>query len=225
MPDYKVKTLYSQGKKGKMSDTLAAVITGDVIGSSGITGERRKKLFACLGEAIKNKDAMPGDFKPEIFQGDSFQGFTSINVKKALNASLYIILKMMSEGFGIRVSLGIGDISFDSGESLTSDGTAFQLSGRNMEALKKNNDIIAIATGNEPLNDEWQVHATSLNFLLKRCTESQADAVVQMLLQKTQQEAADSLNIKQPAVQQRLQAAGWPLMQTIIERFELQFYI
>ncbi|CAN5713160.1 hypothetical protein BH10BAC3_BH10BAC3_00510 [soil metagenome] len=201
----------------------AAVLTGDVIASSSIAANRRKKLLKAMEEAMLKAASILPDFKPEIFQGDSFQGYTLEKIAEALRATLFIIMYMRSEGFGIRVSTGIGNISFESGSSLTSDGTAFHHSGRNMEVLKKKDLLLAIGTDKETLQNEWNVHTTTLNFLLKRCTPLQAAALLQMLEKKTQQEAATNLQVKQPAIQQRLQAVGWPVIQTILARFELQF--
>jgi hypothetical protein len=201
----------------------AAVITGDIISSSAISTRQRKKLLTLLKEVNAKAVAILPDYKPEFFQGDSFQGYSTASIKTSLKASLFIMLQMMSNDFGVRISTGIGEIDFATGESLTSDGTAIQLSGRNMESLKKTDNLIALGWANPNKSAEWQVHAASLNFLLKRCTALQAAAIAQMLLNKTQQEAAETLAVKQPAIQQRLQAAGWPLMETIIGRFESQF--
>ena len=201
----------------------AAVITGDVIASSKIANNRRKKLLKTMEEAMQKAAAILPDFKPEIFQGDSFQGYTVEKTTEALRASIYIITHMLSEGFGIRVSTGMVNILFEGHTSLTRDGTAFHHSGRNMELLKKKDLMLAIGTDNEVLQAEWDVHTATLNFLLKRCTTLQAEALLEMLEKRTQQEAATNLQVKQPAIQQRLQAVGWPVIQTSLTRFEMQF--
>ncbi|MES2647860.1 MAG: hypothetical protein V4717_13345 [Bacteroidota bacterium] len=206
-----------------MPDKPAAVLTGDVIGSTSIAGSNRKRLLKVMEAATKKATTLLPDFKPEIFQGDSFQGYTLMKIQEALRATLFIILYMRKEGFGIRISTGLGTITFESGKSLTSDGTAFHQSGRNMEILKKKDLLLALSIDNEDLQNEWEVHNTALNFLLNRCTGLQAAALLQMLEKKTQQEAANNLHVKQPAIQQRLQAAGWPVIQSILTRFEMQF--
>jgi len=207
-----------------MAETIiAAVLTGDVIGSSKFSPVKRKKLLSIMRDAMEKARLLLPDFKPEIFQGDSFQGYTIKSPGQSLRTALYIIMSMQSQRFGIRISTGLGNISFQTGESLTSDGTAFQYSGRNMEILKKKDLVLAIGTDNEALQGEWEVHTATINFLLKRCTPLQAAALIEMLEKKTQQEAAANLKVKQPAIHQRLQAAGWPLLQNIIARFESQF--
>ena len=200
-----------------------AVITGDVIASTQITGEDRREMLECLQAATKDAHHFMEDFTPEIFQGDSFQGYSDKNPSLALRESLQIIMTMLRKNFGIRLSIGVGNMSFDGGTSNVSDGTAFRLSGRNLENLKKEDQLIAVAFDDEIKNAEWQVHSETLNYIIKRCSSLQAEAISEMIQGKTQVEAAEILQIKQPAVQQRLQASGWPLLQTILQRFESQF--
>ena len=197
-----------------------AVITGDIIGSSGIAGAKRRKLLTAMNHATEKAVMFLPDFKPEIFQGDSMQGFSIKKRQMALQAGLLIIAMLKAKGFNIRISIGLGNTTFSSGKSLTSDGTAFQHSGRNMEELKKKKMMLAAESDNEQWNAEWDVHCTTINYLLERWTVQQSEAVTETLLGSTQQAAAKKLRIHQSAVQQRLKAAAWPVLQTILKRFE-----
>ena len=76
--------------------------------------------------------------------------------------SLYCFLA--AENFKIRQAVGIGEISFKSDNIITSDGTAFRLSGENVDELKKRNELISIAFEDTALNEEWKVHSASLNY-------------------------------------------------------------
>jgi hypothetical protein len=201
----------------------AAAITGDVINSSSLNVVQRNELLAVLKTSLENCRNFLPDFKPEIFQGDSFQGFTTQATPHSLKTGIYLICQFLKAGFGLRISLGIGEISFPTGSSLTSDGSAFLQSGRNMDLLKKKEWQLAVNVADEKIQQEWDVHNATLNYLLEKCTAPQAEAMVQTLEGQTQQQAAESLGVKQPAIQQRLQAAGWPLLQTILHRFEMQF--
>ncbi|MEO7309622.1 MAG: hypothetical protein ABIX01_04435 [Chitinophagaceae bacterium] len=199
---------------------LIAVITGDIIGSSGVAGAKRKKLLAAMTAATAKATIFLPDFKPEIFQGDSLQGFSAQKKELVLQASLLIIAMIKAKGFGIRISIGLGNRTFSTGKSLTSDGSAFQHSGRNMEELKKKKLMLAIESDSVIWNAEWDVHCVTLNYLLDRWTIQQSEAVVEILLGSTQQAAAKKLRIHQSAVQQRLKAAAWPVVQAILNRFE-----
>lgn len=226
MHHYKAIGLYLQQKYTLMASSrhkYAIVLTGDVVGSSKLKAAQRRQLLTTLQAAAEVCKTFVPDFTPELFQGDSFQGYTAKAPSKALRAALYIIYQCKSRQYSIRISVGVGNISFNTGQSRSSDGTAFQQSGRQLEAMKKKDQQLFVSTDDEQLQQEWAVHAQTLNYLLKRCTAAQASALCAMLQGQTQQQAAETLQIKQPAVQQRLQAAGWDVLQNILQRFESQF--
>ena len=98
----------------------AAAITGDVIRSSSIRVVQRNELLAVIKDSLEKSRLFLPDFKPEIFQGDSFQGYTTQAVPQALRGALYIITSFMKNDFNLRISVGTGEISFVTGSSLTS---------------------------------------------------------------------------------------------------------
>jgi hypothetical protein len=103
---------------------------------------------------------------------------------------------------------------------VTSDGTAFQVSGLNLDAITKSGELIIIAGADDDFTSEWQVHSEALNYIIGRWSPPQAEAMYLQLQDHTQQTIARKLKIKQPSVHQRLQGAGWPVVQKILNRFE-----
>lgn len=199
---------------------LATIITGDIIGSSRLSAVKKKKLQNRLAAFIKKtKDALP-DFKAEQFRGDSVQCILTKNKTSGLRAAISLYCFLAAEGFKIRQSVGVGEISFRSDRVVTSDGTAFRVSGENIDELKKRNEFISVAFSNDALNEEWNVHSASLNFLLGRLSMAQAEALYLQLQGARQEKIAKALHIKQPSVHQRLQAAGWPVINRVLQRFE-----
>jgi hypothetical protein len=152
---------------------------------------------------------IPG-FRPEQFRGDRFQAVISPQPELALRALILLHALLHKESFGIRIALGLGE---------TSDGTAFRASGTALDEIKKRNQPVTIVGHSESFNKEWKVHALSLSHLLQRWTVPQTEAVLAQLQGLTQEETARALHVKQPAVQQRLQATGWVVMDAILERF------
>jgi hypothetical protein len=126
---------------------------------------------------------------------------------------------LIQYAFKIRLAIGVGEISFKSKQVITSDGSAFQASGPYLDALVKSGEIISIA-GTEEFTGEWQVHSSSLNFLIQHWSIQQAEAVYLQLRDLTQEAIAKKLKIKQPSVYYRLQAGGWPVVHKILSRFE-----
>ncbi|MEP6464779.1 MAG: sigma factor-like helix-turn-helix DNA-binding protein [Parafilimonas sp.] len=198
----------------------AVVITGDIIASSKLTPVKRKKLQNRITAFIKKIAANFPDFKAEQFRGDSLQCILIKNRNAGLRTALSLYCFLAAEGFKIRQSLGLGDISFSSTNIVTSDGSAFKFSGENIDELKKRNEIISVASGDASFNEEWKVHSASLNYLLERLSNAQAEALYLQLQNAKQEEIAKALHISQPSVHQRLQAAGWVVINRMLQRFE-----
>ena len=198
----------------------AIVITGDIIASSKLSTAARKKLQNKIDSFIKKISASLPDFKAEQFRGDSVQCILTKNKLAALRIAVSLYCYLATEDFKIRQSIGIGEISYSGSNIVTSDGTAFQVSGENIDGLKKRNELINVASLETSFNEEWKVHSASLNYLLERLSNAQAEALYLQLQNVRQEEIAKALNISQPSVHQRLQAAGWTVINPMLQRFE-----
>ena len=198
----------------------AAVISGDIIGSSLLNPASRRKLQQILEVFLKHSAKQWPDMHFQQYRGDSLQVIFTNNRLASLRMALLLQSYLIRENYKIRLAVGVGEISFKSKQIITSDGSAFQLSGPYLDELTKNGDVISIAGIPEEFTSEWQVHSSSLNYILERLTQQQAEAVYLQLQDHTQASIAKKLKIKQPSVHQRLQAAGWPVVQKILTRFE-----
>jgi len=198
----------------------AAVITGDVVNSSALSTAARKKMQRELVSFEKGTLASWPDAVMQQYRGDSIQAILTTNRLLALRIGLLLQSRLMASKFGIRISIGIGEISYQSGNIITSDGSAFRASGPYLDELKKSGEIISVAGTDNDFTAEWQTHSASLNYIIQDWTPQQAEAVDLQLMGFTQQQMARKLKITQPSVHQRLQGAGWPVIQKILERFE-----
>jgi len=171
----------------------AIVITGDIIASSKLSIAERKKLQNKIDSFIKKTSTNLPDFKAEQFRGDSVQCILTKNKLSALRTAVSLYCYLAPEDFKIRQSVGIGEISYSSSNIVTSDGTAFQISGENIDGLKKRNELINIASTETSFNEEWKVHSASLNFLLERLSNAQAEALYLQLQNVRQEEIAKAL--------------------------------
>ncbi|HEX5150200.1 MAG TPA: sigma factor-like helix-turn-helix DNA-binding protein [Parafilimonas sp.] len=198
----------------------AIVITGDIIASSKLSVTARKKLQNKIDSFIKKISAILPDFKAEQFRGDSVQCILTKNRLSALRTALSLYCYLATDNFKIRQSIGIGEISYSGSNIVTSDGTAFRISGENIDGLKKRNELIHVASAEASFNEEWKAHSASLNYLLERLSNAQAEALYLQLQNVRQEEIAKALKISQPSVHQRLQAAGWAVINPMLQRFE-----
>ncbi len=200
--------------------TKAVVITGDIVRSSHLRIAERRKLQRLLHNFFTHTSALFPDFKAEQFRGDSIQAVFSINRTVALHTSISLLTQLMSAGFRIRLSIGAGEISFTSSSIITSDGSAFRLSGILLDELKKRNEYFGVTGTDIGFQEEWEVHNAMLNYLIGRWSTVQAQALYLQLQNLTQEEIARKLKVSQPSIHQRLQIAGWPVINIILQRFE-----
>jgi hypothetical protein len=201
------------------NEQKAAVISGDIIGSSLLKPAARKKLQRLLDFFLYHAVTEWPDMKAEQYRGDSLQAILTNNRLAALRIVLMFQSYLIKEKYKMRMAIGVGTISFKSGQVITSDGSAFQASGPYLDALTKSGEVISIA-GTDDFTSEWEVHSSSLNYLIQHWSPQQAEAIYLQIQDHTQAEIAKILKIKQPSVNQRLQAAGWPVVNKILTRFE-----
>lgn len=200
----------------------AVVITGDIIRSSTLKPSQRRRLQEALEKAFAAAKEIDAGFQAEQFRGDSFQAVLTKKPDAALQVSLMLLAVLWKENFKARLAIGTGEISFASKNVVTSDGSAFRHSGPSLDELKKKNGLVAIVTPHPAVNQEWEIHSQVLSFLVERWSPLQAEAVLEQLNGLTQAQTAEKLHIRQPAVHQRLQAAGWHVADLIVKRFEQQ---
>jgi hypothetical protein len=198
----------------------AIVVSGDMIGSSSLKPAARKKLQQLLDSFFEQAVKQWPDLLVQQYRGDSIQALLTTNRLAGLRLVLLLHSYLIKNDFKIRLSMGVGEISFKTKQVITSDGSAFQASGPWLDALTKSGETISIAGADDNFTSEWQVHSASLNFLIQRWSTQQAEAVYLQLQDLTQEVIAAKLKIKQPAVYYRLQAAGWPVVHKICTRFE-----
>lgn len=202
------------------NETQAAVISGDIIGSSLLKPAARKKLQQLLDAFLNHAVIQWHDMQAQQYRGDSVQAILTNNRLAALRIVLMFQSYLIKENYKIRMAIGIGAINFKSGQVITSDGSAFQASGPYLDTLLKSGEVISIAGSDHEFTSEWQVHSASLNYIIERWTPPQAEAIYLQLQDHTQAVIAKKLKIKQPSVHQRLQGAGWPVVHKILSRFE-----
>ena len=134
------KSIIFVSSKQSMS-MIKGVITGDLVNSTNIAAEWRQAVVGALYKCA-------ADFSPltpiniEMYRGDSFQVVVgnpeyALTVAVAFRAKLRASTPEKKEMWDARVSVGIGDVSFESDNIVTSDGEAFRLSGRTLDTMGK----------------------------------------------------------------------------------------
>ncbi|MES2616363.1 MAG: hypothetical protein V4613_00705 [Bacteroidota bacterium] len=224
-----------------------AVITGDIIQSTKLRVEGRTLLTNSLKDALKLWDK---DFnmKSELYRGDSFQCLVQ-NPANALRICLIIktyIRRLntihpyeirrkngMNKNqnianprwiFDARISIGIGKVYEQNRSIATSDGEAFQLSGRLLDQMKAQKQTLAISSS-DSYNNELMTELTLLDSLILKTTALQCEVINLKLLGYTETQIAKDLKVGQSAVNQRSNSGSWNAIETLLNRFEYLYGI
>ena len=203
-----------------------AVLTGDLVRSSKIKAEERIQLLKALSELFEtiNKNTEIELIRPfQIYRGDSFQGVFK-NPNHSLMASLliYTTLGSYPKKWKTRLSIGIGSISFLQKTVGKSDGKAFQRSGQSLDGMKSLGKLLSVNSGDENFDGEMNTLFEMLGYMMQRWTIGHCEVIRDSLIGMNQVSIAQKLTIKQPAVNHRMKAAGWNIIDKVLKRFELK---
>ena len=206
---------------------MVATISADIVRSTSLaTGDLinlRKRLRGLLDDFEKDY----GGFWARIVRGDSIECFVP-EYGYALRIAILIKLfvKMQVSGvdcdvelqkYGIRFSIGIGDIKYADKHEDIIDGEAIYMSGRNLDVISgKGNVFTAFQIKDTPesfcnLLDSY----VALSYSAK-----QAEVVFYKLLGFREIEISEKLGIYQSSVNTRSTKAQWGLVNTAIKDFE-----
>lgn len=212
---------------------MQAVITGDIVGFSGLP----EKVQAL---AIHQLDLVAADLRrahPALLQGniDTFRGdgwqLALREPGRALEIALLVrarLRALSSAGASVdtRAAIGIGSVSrLDPERVSRSQGSAFELSGRALDALAGGHRmVIAIdeQAGNRHRAAGLSTALVLLDALVQRWTPRQSRAIAGTLLGRTQKQIGDDWiggSVSQQAIAQHLEAASWPAVEEAIGYF------
>lgn len=193
-----------------------AVLTCDIIGSSSLTENELKEYQQVVASIGKGQVIMA----PQFYRGDSFQ--LAIKPIDALEMALMIRLeiKRIHEQNDVRVSVGIGQVSTFNENVLLANGSAFEISGKNLDQLKNRKLNLLIQTQDIVLNDELETYCYFADAIINNLTRIQSNIVFYKLQEMDQSEIANILDISQPAVSKSLKTANWQTIERFLKRYK-----
>lgn len=203
---------------------LKAVITGDIVSSSRITLAHRGQLLDCLNTMGDELQAI-SPFRMELFRGDSFQLLID---QPASAVEIAILLRARlkfhspdNSGFiwDARTSIGIGKVEFVSNNVVTSDGQAFQFSGRQLDEMSRNR--LACRTPWQDVDEEFKLTMALADDIISGWTTKQAGMIYLSFGKKlTKKDIASAIGTTVQNVRVVLSSAKESLIKLFIERNE-----
>ena len=202
---------------------IKGIITGDIVDSSFISNEWKSKISEILQKVIYDfRIQSPANL--EMFRGDSFQITVenpsfALAIGIALRAALRANTPDSLTPWDARISIGIGEVSFESESILTSDGEAFRLSGRGFDTLGKRR--LFISTSTEGLNAELKLNTAFADEIITKWTPKQAAVVyVGLIKEASQKDMAESMDMKLSNFNKHWNLAHVSLILSYINRFQ-----
>lgn len=203
---------------------MIGIITGDIINSTLIAPKYRQQLLSTIKDAATYCSRL-SPLKYEIFRGDSFQFIID---KPELSLLISILIRAYlrkatpSESIKVwdaRIAIGIGTASFLSGEVVTSDGEAFQLSGRGFDNLGKKN--LGVNTRWNDVNEEFNISTDFADDIISNWTSSQAEVFVKSVGEGlSQTEIAAELDKTKQTVNKIFASSKINMIKKYIDRFQ-----
>jgi hypothetical protein len=207
-----------------------AVITGDIVNSSKLLSEQRKKLHRIMKEGSKAlrktfKESVP--LEADIFRGDSWQLLVA-DPQKSLRIGLfyraYLRAEMETSRLDTRMAIAAGTVDFVPGDRVSGgDGPAYRFSGSALEGMTKASNMsfrFPALEMEEPLDILVQL----VDVLAMNWSDKQALAVTGALQGLKQEEIGILWKpaITQQSVNRHLRRAGWLAVERALKFFEKQ---
>lgn len=202
---------------------MKGIITGDIIGSTSIPSGQRQLLPDAVTQAAADLERI-SPLKCELFRGDSFQIMVE---RPELSLTIAVLMRAGLKrrtprdnrtAWDARMSVGIGDVDYESEHLTVSDGEAFHYSGREFDKLGKRN--LAVRTRWDDVNEELAVSTSFADDIINGWTVNQAEAVCLSLGDgMAQKDIAVQLGKTKQNVSKLLASAKEPLISLYLDRF------
>lgn len=198
------------------------VITGDVVDSTKIEAKWRPMVIDTLKAVVSDFSSL-ATMRLEMFRGDSFQIVvddiqSAITVALAVRARLRATSTEGNSGWDARVALGVGDMSYDSGSIVTSDGEAFRLSGHAFDSLGKRR--LSVATVWPQVDEALGLNTKFVDETITSWSVKQARVVYgELLTSKTQKDLAEHLGMSPQNINYIWNLSKCPLILEYIELY------
>lgn len=218
---------------------MKATISGDIISSTALSTEGRVLLEKRLKNLIKLLNQHFSVFA-RVIKGDYLECYLP-QPEEALRIALLIKCYIKSTAIGsdedkkeialfrthgIRLAIGVGEITRFDAKKGVMDGEAIYLSGRLINQHGSTHgqrpvikSTLFIGASQPAIVDEFDPVLALLDVLLGQSTARQCEIIYLKLLNFNEDEIAQELKITQATVNQHSRSAGWNAIDKAVTRF------
>ena len=200
---------------------VIAVITGDIVGSSKLSGSDFSQVVSSLERLLRTLRARYGaEF--DIFRGDSFQVVSPLPSAATLATLIDLSLRSGDPAVTVRQCIGIGTGETGGQAVKTATGEAYSLSGHGLDSLKGRG--LSIVSGNHNFNQHIGLLTRFYDSHLDRLTSTQAQVVLAYLMtdNKSHEHLARVLDKKRSNVTRILNTSQYHLISDYLDDFAAQ---
>lgn len=197
--------------------TLGAVITADIVNSTGLGSE----TIAALGSALECTLHEQGAVLLSYYRGDSFQAYLNSAIS-ALRLALLLRCETRLLGYelsgmdtDLKVSLCIGDIEMPVNPKTAHD-EAFVRSGTGLDALERRGHRLLLQSIWAEDHTAMQSISLFADYLLGALTGKQTAVLRLLLMGQNQSEIARTLGKSQSTINKHIQAMGWKYLEELL---------
>ncbi|GHS98717.1 hypothetical protein FACS189421_07800 [Bacteroidia bacterium] len=218
-----------------------ATISADIVSSTSLSVKQRlgleKSLNRLLGE-------LKLTFGSDVFFGRLIKGdyIECVLEKPELALRVALLIKSYVKSldvkadkkagqdlkdfkeYGIRIAIGVGELSIWNKKKGIIDGEAIYLSGRAINEMtaidKKIKKTLIFKSNNEDWNDTFLPVFNFLDVLFAKYKRAQSEIVFYKLLNKSEKEITEILKKGQSTINQHSTATGWYAVESAVEYFE-----
>lgn len=197
---------------------MIAVLTGDIVDSSGLQRVSQQPVSALIeraGKWVKDRFQAAIYSQVDVFRGDSWQMVVSEPALAFRVGLCFRALLRTNFGFDSRVSIGVGSVDFLPPDNIsTGAGQAFTLSGQGLIKCRKpaRMNLCFPPQAGKVCGQGLNTIARLIDLQAGRWTSGQSQAMAGALINMTQAEIAAGWQptpISQQAISQHLENAGW----------------
>lgn len=221
-----------------------AILSADIVASTAMQGVQLAYLQKVIKRFLEDMADRANEKNDLLFWGRLVKGDTiECYIKNPEEALRYaLLLKMLilktdfaAEGdkahlfstYGVRVSIGVGEMRIVNRKLNVLDGEAIYLAGRRLEHQQTSGkertvikNTLFFSYADEKIEQDMTMMLAFIDVLMKRLSLRQSEVLYYKLLNYQDKEIAEMLHISQSAINQHCNAAGWNAIREALNYYE-----